>query len=108
MRKPTYTLAVVLVIGIVLTSVACGTRNSAFVGKWTPSTGGNAPGGFPDNIEFFSNGTIAVEGHDGTYSLVDGKLKLSASGQVLVYEYEIRGSRLKLTVDGKTVEYTKK
>jgi hypothetical protein len=72
MRKTTRMLAVVLVISFALTFAACGTSNSKLQGKWISLSGPGAPYAFPKRMEFYSDGTLAVGSHSGTYSIVDG------------------------------------
>jgi hypothetical protein len=124
MREITRTLVVLLVVSFALTVAACGTSNSSLVGsgtsnsslvgKWLPSEGAKIGYGsdFPSSMEFFSDGTLVTEGgtktgYNGTYSIVDGKLKLTADGQARAFGYEIRGSRLTLTYANNRAEYTK-
>jgi hypothetical protein len=101
-------LTIVLAISFVLTSGACGTNSPNLYGKWIPSTGGAAPHGFPDRMELFSDGLHITDGNGGIYSMVGGKLKLSAGGHTIMFDYELRGARLTLKADGgQTIEYTK-
>ena len=115
MRNVKRASAAVLLISFVVASVACGsssgTNKSQFVGKWTPSPEQRVFYGFPNKMEYFSDGTMIIDGNrNGTYSMVDGKLKLSALGQAFMFNYEVRGSRLTLTSlgEGRAVEYRRK
>ena len=102
------TLTIALVISFVITSGACGTSSPNLYGKWIPSTGGAAPQGFPDRMELFSDGLHITDGSRGIYSMADGKLKLSASGHTIIFDYELRGSQLILKENGgRTIEYVK-
>jgi hypothetical protein len=102
------TLTIALVISFVFTSGACGTSSPNLYGKWIPSTGGEAPHGFPDRMELFSSGLHITDGNSGIYSMVDGKLKLSAGGHTIMFDYELRGTQLTLKSNGGlTIEYAK-
>jgi hypothetical protein len=107
MRKIIPILAVALVISIMFTSSACGTNSSKLLGNWHISTGGKVPYGFPGNIEFFSDGTIVVDGQSGTYSIIDGKLKLIASSHAAVFDYNIQSTNLTLASSNEKIEYIK-
>jgi hypothetical protein len=101
-------LTIALVIGFALASGSCRTGSSNLYGKWVPATGREAPRGFPDRMELFSGGMHLTDGNNGIYSIVDGKLKLSAGGSTLTFDYELRGARLILKADGgRTIEYAK-
>jgi hypothetical protein len=108
MRKPVLLLTIALVVSFVFTSGACGTSSPNLYGKWIPSTGGKAPNGFPDQMELFSDGFQITDGYNGTYAAANGKLRLSSSGQKIIYDYELQGAQLTLRSNGsQTIEYTK-
>jgi DNA/RNA endonuclease YhcR with UshA esterase domain len=99
-------LVVVFTLAISLTG--CGSGKSALIGSWVPENGDHAPGGFPDNVEFYSDGTCNWDDEDVNYSVESGRIKFSAWGQAETYDYKINGSKLTLTDDdGDSVTYVK-
>ena len=79
-------------------------------GVWTIEEGRRAPSGFPDEIEFFSDGTCLCDGiygdtNNARYS-VDGKrLKITIVWDALTYDFEVKGNTLSLTDWDDTVIY---
>ena len=98
-----------LILVLSVLAVACG--SSKLSGAWVPESGGSAPYRYPDNVEFFSDGTCEIEGYNGEYSIDDGRLKLTVDvgvSQAVTYEYELRNDTLVLTRDGQSVTYIRK
>jgi len=98
-------VSIVAVLGIWLGGNNGGGSQSSLVGIWLPEDGGTAPHGFPDDIEFFSDGTLVVEGMNGTYTIDGNRLKMTLLWSALSFDFHVNRNLLSLEEDGKTVVY---
>jgi hypothetical protein len=103
-KKIRTVLAVMLVLILCLVPLtACG---AALSGSWQAEEG-TAPYGFPDEVEFFSNGTCAVDGMSGEYTCEKGRVNISVMGGAYTYDYSMSGGSLTLSNDADTANYIK-
>ena len=95
-----------LMVIFLLCSLMVGCGGNSLVGKWKPATAsGRAPYGFPDDITFFSDGTIVLDDMNGKY-FIDGKqLRLTYSWVGEVYDFKVSGNKLTLKQNDTIVDY---
>ena len=100
LKKICAVLSVMLVMCIL---ISCG--NNSIVGIWEPNGSGY-------EMEFYDDGTMSSKHGTGKYETIDNHLRIldmGFMGQVLSYDYEIKGDTLILINDsGTRREYTKK
>ena len=111
------TVVIITVVGILIAvlgnfgdgSSGGGGRSALIGGVWLPEAG-RVPWGFPDELEFFSDGTCLCDGiygdtNNARYS-VDGKrLKITIAWDALTYDFEVKGNTLTLSDWEETVIY---
>lgn len=106
MKRAQKILALVLAL-LLLAGVLSGcSGKAALKGRWA-CTGGTAPWGMPDEVEFFSDGTCDVDGLNGTYAVDGGRLRISAFLSTFTYDYKVSGGKLTLDDGGVTAVYEK-
>lgn len=99
-------VAAVLCISFFATMAFACSAKSGLVGTWE-SGDGISPYGFPESMEFFSDGTCVVDGYSGQYIAEAGRLKISALWAVLVFDFKLSGDKLTLTDAYDTATYVK-
>jgi len=97
-------LVAALMIALILAGCGGGGKTS-ITGKWLPEGGGKAPSGFPDDMEFFSDGTIVFEDMSGTYTADSGRLVITLLWEAMTFDFEIKGNTLALKQGGIAVAY---
>lgn len=121
MEKRIKRYLLLIVAGVfMLCFAACGgaSKNPAsqLAGKWTYEStkdsdrkSQSAPDGFPDEIEFFSDGTGSSEGYDVAWVAENGRIKIVLDNYyVHTFSYKCSNKSLSLTDDeGVTVNYKK-
>ena len=107
MKRLLSVLMAALMIALLLAGCGGGSQSS-LAGEWVPEGGGRAPSGFPDDMEFFSDGTIVFEDMNGTYSIEGKRLKITILWEALTFDFEIRRDTLTLKQDGTSVVYARK
>lgn len=122
MKKKIKRYLLLVIAGVfILSCAACGggsSKNSVsqLVGKWIyVSTNDdnrvsqNAPDGFPDEFELFSDGTGSSEGYDVAWIAENGRIKMVLDNYyVHTFSYKYSNKSLSLTDDeGVTVNYKK-
>ena len=112
------TMALLLSALVVVTSfVLAGCDSSSkLVGRWVATDVNTTGIEYPDDIEFFSDGTTACDGYSGEYSVEGSRLKLTFDFGIVnaanTFDYKFDGSRLVLISDesnssGSSVYYDK-
>ena len=87
-----------------------GSPSALIGGVWLLEDGGRAPHDFPEEIEFFSDGTCICEGiygdvNHGSFSVNGNRLKITIVWDALTYDFVVKGNTLSLSDGDETVIY---
>lgn len=98
----------IVLMALCISIMAC--SSSKLNGAWVPEGRSSAPFSFPDNIEFFSDGTCEIEGYNGEYTVDNGRLKivLNVGAEIAyTYDYELKNDTLILTREEESIQYVR-
>jgi len=93
-----------------LVAMGYGQGDSSLEGIWVPQGGGQAPRGFPDQLELLKDGTCIFEGNSASWKTSGERLFFMNIGGTkgLAYNYKVSNSALALINDyGQGAEYRK-
>jgi len=87
-----------------------GGQSALIGGVWLAENDGRAPRGFPDSIEFFSDGTcifdLYSDAGNASFSIDGKRLKVAILWEAFTYDFDVKGNSLTLRDDsGDTVVY---